>query len=98
MMRGQPLILWLDDGKKIESAKAAAKIFDLTPGRISHLIQEARDEGRPYALVKKSRLYLVDPETIRFKTKQVKILRPMARSGGSLLPGCQTNGMGQLWR
>ena len=97
-MRGQPLILWLDDGKKIESVKAAAKIFGLSPGRISHYIQYAREEGRPYAMVKNTRLYLVDPETIRIKAKPVKILRPMARSGGSLLPGCQTHGMGQLWR
>lgn len=95
-MKGHPLELWLDDGKKIESVKSAAKLFGLSPGRISHYIQEAREEGRPYAIVKQHRLYLVDPATIKRKPKSITMLRK--RPENVLLYGLITRASGQIWR
>jgi len=92
-MKGRPLKLWLADGTKLGNGQAAATHFELTAGRISHYIQEARDEGKLYATIMQQRLYLVDPKTITRRPMREITLRPE----GLLLHGHVTRNIG-VWR
>ena len=91
-MKGHPLKLWLADGTQLGGGQAAAHRFGLTPGRISHYLQEARDEGKDYATIKQERVYMVDPSTI-IRSKKPITFRPE----GVLLHGHITRNLG-VWR
>jgi hypothetical protein len=92
-MKGRPLKLYLSDGTLLGSGLEAAAHFHLTPGRISHYIQEARDEGKNYAMVKNQRLYMVDPAKIKREPIKPITFRPE----NVLLVGHVTRNLG-VWR
>jgi hypothetical protein len=92
-MRGQPLKLYLADGTLLGNGQAAATYFRLTPGRISHYIQEAREEGKLYAMVKNQRVYMVDPAKIKREPMKPITFRPE----NVLLVGHVTRNLG-VWR
>jgi len=92
-MKGRPLKLYLADGTLLGSGQAAAAHFKLTPGRISHYVQEARDEGKNYAMVKNQRLYMVDPANIKREPHKEITFRPE----NVLLVGHVTRNLG-VWR
>lgn len=92
-MKGEPLKLYLEDGTKLGSGKDAAKYFKLTPGRISHYVQVAKEEGKNYATIRQKRMYIVDPKTI----KQRPIKEITFRPENVLLYGHVTMRMG-VWR
>ncbi len=92
-MKGQPLKLYLSDGTLLGSGLDAGKYFHLTPGRISHYIQEARDEGKLYAMIKATRVYMVDPAKIKREPMKPITFRPE----NVLLVGHVTRNLG-VWR
>ena len=92
-MKGRPLKLYLSDGTLLGYGKEAAAYFQLTPGRISHYIQEARDEGKNYAMIKTERLYMVDPAKIKRDPMKPITFRPE----NVLLVGHITRNLG-VWR
>ena len=93
-MRGRPLRLWLQDGKELGTGVEAAVYFKVTPGLISQRIEEARDEGRPYAIVNEQRVYTVDPKTSRRRDPPPQAKR---RPEGILLYGHVTRANGQIF-
>ncbi len=92
-MKGRPLKLYLADGTLLGSGQAAAAHFKLTPGRISHYIQEARDEGKLYATIQQQRVYMVDPAKISRRPMKPITFRPE----NILLVGHVTRNLG-VWR
>jgi hypothetical protein len=91
-MKGHPIVLYLQDGSKFDTARQAALYFGLTPGRLSQKIEEATDEGRPYTIVKEQRLYIGRPA----KQKVQKLVTQIKE--GLLLHGHITRVCGQVWR
>jgi len=92
-MKGHPLKLYLADGTLLGSGLDAGKYFKLTAGRISHYIQEARDEGKLYATIQQQRLYMVDPAKISRPPRKAITFRPE----NVLLVGHVTRNLG-VWR
>lgn len=96
-MRGIKKQLFMKDGRKFDSIKEAAIFFELTPGRISHYIQEAYDEGRGYALVRSHRLYFKEPPKEEPKKPDTSKPFDFIPQKITLLRGHLTHTCGQAW-